>query len=272
MLALLLLLVLVFLKRINWRPVALFAAVFLLVLAPWLARNYSTFGTLSVSTTGPRNIYSDYAVAVRSLKTGIGFGELRSQMYDELAQKYGVSPKEIREDPAFGGIAAREGLKIIAEHPAESGKVLAVALWGFFTQDLYTFYLEHFRALPELKMDFSPLVVLFQKGPVELVKRIWDTLGAYAVVPLFSRAFWVMLDIFSLAGLILAIRNGSSARLTALLMLAVILYYAATSAVGAFSDQGRLRYPVNSLIFILASYGAMRIFLLQQKRRTNFVA
>lgn len=243
------------------RPLAtwiVFAGMFVIVVSPWLVRNYYHFGILSISTTGPRNIYSDYAVAVRSLKTGTPFGEMRSQMYEELAQRYSVSSKEIREDPALGSKVAKEGFQIILSHPKESLQVLLIALNAFFTQDLYTFYLEHFRVIPKISFDFSPSAVLVREGPLALMRVVWEKLGISAALPALARIFWIFLDVLALIGVIVSIKKGGMARAAAILMAVVILYYAATSAVGAFSDQGRLRYPVNSLIFILASFGLVR--------------
>lgn len=241
--------------RGNRVVIIAFVATFLLTVSPWIIRNYYHFGTFSISTTGLRNIYSDYAVAVKSVKTGVPFGEMRTQMYKELAEKYGVTSKEIREDPALGDTVAGEGFRIIFSHPKESIQVLASALVAFFTQDLYTFYLQHFRVIPEFRIDFSPSVVLVREGPFSLANRIWESLGMKAFLPVLGRIIWVAFSILWILGAIFLIRQKGQQRIFALIMAVVIFYYALTSAVGAFSDQGRLRYPVNSLIFVLASVG-----------------
>lgn len=238
---------------------AIFAAVFILTLSPWLIRNYYHFRTFSVSTTGLRNIYSDYAVAVESLRTGTPFGEERKSMYKDLSEKLGVSPEDVRENPAFSRAVAREGISIILSHPKESIEVLLIALNAFFTQDLYTFYLDHFHAIPEIKFDFSPSAVLIRDGPVQLFKMIWGELGVFAALPALARIFWVLLDFLAILGGIMAFKKKGMPRIGAIIILFVVLYYAATSAVGAFSDQGRLRYPVNSFIFILASIGLLNL-------------
>lgn len=250
-----------------------FVLIFAATLSPWLIRNYRQFGQVSVSTTGLRNLYSDFATSVITLHSGKGFRDVRNELYENLAKKYGVGPQEVRENPIYGRELAKEGLKIIAANPKESAEVLLISSGAFFTQDLYTFYLRQFKVIPRFSFEFSPSVVLLKEGPFKLAGKVWSLLGAYAFIPILGRLFWVLLTFGWLYGAYRLIKEGGFGRTVALVFLLTILYYAATSAVGAFSDQGRLRYPVNSLIFILASYGAMKVLTRQwQKRQTNLLA
>lgn len=248
-------------RRFSFFPLLIFAFVFLATLSPWLARNYYHFHTVSVATTGLRNIYSDFAASVVTLHERGQFGEVRQRLYEDIAKKYKVSVQEIREDPQWGRAVAGEGLRIIATHPKETGEVLAIALGAFFTQDLYTFYLEHFRLIPPLSFDFSPSVVLMKEGPMVLARLIWQKLGLLAFIPVLSRFFWVVLTVSWVAGAVWAGKAGGRKRTVALLAISVIFYYALTSSIGAFSDQGRLRYPVNPFIFIFASFGFYQLIL-----------
>lgn len=252
---------------------AVFAAIFFIIMSPWLIRNYYQFGTISVSTTGLRNLYSDFATSVITLKTGEGFRNVRNDLYETLAQKYGVSPQEVRENPRYGNQLAKEGLQVIAANPKESAEVLLISSGAFLTQDLYTFYLRQFKVIPRFSFEFSPSVVLLKEGPWKLAEKVWALLGTYALIPIAGRLFWILLTLGGVYGVYLLIKEGGFSRTVALVFLLIILYYAATSAVGAFSDQGRLRYPVNSLIFILASYGVVRVLASQRRRfSTNLLA
>jgi 4-amino-4-deoxy-L-arabinose transferase-like glycosyltransferase len=240
-----------------FKNLAAFFAVFFLVLSPWLIRNHMRFGSASIATTGLRNVYSSLAASALSLSTGEPIGEVKNRLAREFAQKYHVDPIDIKEDPSLGKALAKEGFVILKDHPKESLEAAFISIQTFFTQDLWTDYLRRFGVLPHFEMDFSPSVILFTEGPLPLAKLIWERLGFYSIIPAIGRIFWIALGIGWIAGTIRAARKGREEKEIALMMSGVILVYALSSIVGGFSDQGRLRYPVNPFIFLLASYAAL---------------
>ena len=240
----------------------IFMAAFMLVVSPWIIRNYYRFGTISIASTGLRNLYSDFATSVLTIhseRSG-NFGDIRRGLYQELADKHGITREQLRKNPELGKIAAREAVMIIARYPKDAVQVVVIALGAFFTQDLYTYYLEKFEIIPHFSLDFSPSVVLLKHGPKMLVEMIYNKLGWYALIPLMARIFWVGMFLGALWGLWRAIKESGNARATALILAVVVGYYALVSLVGGFADQGRLRYPVSSLLFMLASFGWFNLF------------
>lgn len=244
-------------RQILWKHIFSFSFMFLLILSPWLARNFYQFGKLSVATTGLRNVYSDFATSVLTYDTNGNFGEVRQKLYEDLAKKYGVTSSEIRQDPKWGPVLAKEGLKIIVGHPTATLGVFAITLNAFFTQDLYLYYFEHFHILPSSGVNFSPSVVLLKEGPWQLFQKITSYLGLVAFVPIIGRLFWILLFFSAVCGLRVLARQGGMKRTAGIVCAAIILYYAAVNSVGAFSDQGRLRYPANPHLFLLGSVGIM---------------
>ncbi|QQG45225.1 MAG: glycosyltransferase family 39 protein [Candidatus Sungiibacteriota bacterium] len=232
-----------------------FTVFFLLTLSPWLLRNYIRFGTISVSTTGVRNIYSSLGTSVMNYKTDQPYGEVQEKLYKTLALREGLTIKDLKENPAYGSLLAREGIKIMLENPKETLAVFAISINSFFTQDLYATYLRQYRVIPRFAMDFSPSVTLIKEGPGALAKLVWQRLGVLFLIPLAGRIFWIFLTILGALGAFLAVKRGGAGRVIALLLALLIIYYATTSIVAGFSDYGRHRYPVNTFIFLLASYG-----------------
>lgn len=260
-LGLLALISVIFLK--NWKggikTAFFFALAFLIVLSPWLIRNTIQFGSPSVSATGLRNLYTDFAVSVLSYEAGRPYGEVEEVLKTSFSERHGISLAEISSDPSLGGALAREGLEIMFAHPHATLSVLTITLQTFFTQDLYTYFAQKFHLIQPMTFDFSPSLVLFKEGPLVLAARVWELLGIRSVIPLVGRLIWILLTAFAAGGIWAAMRNGGRERIVAIVMTAIILYYAATSAVAAFSDQGRHRYPADAFIFLLASYGALRL-------------
>lgn len=257
--------------RKRMLPVFLFAVSFFLILSPWLIRNYYYFGTVSVATTGLRNVYSDFAVSVITVATGTEFGDVRQELLGDIAERYGVSVKEVREDPRWGSVLAQEGFRIIREHPKEATVVLVVAGQAFFTQDLYTSYLGHFRVIPDRNLTFNPLVTIFTKGFGEFYRMAREHLGPYFAIPIVGRMFWLAVFFAWIGGAAVAVLRGGKERAAALVFVVLIGYYATTSMVGAFSDQGRLRYPVNSLMFILSSFSCVIGYDWIKRRRARVI-
>ncbi len=239
--------------------VAAFVGIFFAIISPWLIRNYVQFGTVSIATTGVRNVYSSLATSVVSLKTGDPVHVAKEKMYRELSEKYGIDTDEISTNPEHGPLLVREGLRILSENPKETLGVLGIAANSFFTQDLYTTYLLQYKVIPQFSIDFSPSVILLKEGPAALTRIVWERMGALAAIPLFGRLFWITLTSLLIAGIIFAAQETGRARLAALTIAGFILIYAAGSLVGGFSDYGRHRYRVDALIFILAAYGGGHI-------------
>lgn len=257
------LLFLAFHARERWRQAFVIALLFfgsgLLVLSPWLVRNYIRFHTVTIASTGLRNIFSDVGPSILQIQNGGSFNDARNELYSDIAAKYHISQQEIFNNPAHSGLVAREGFKIIAQHPQAFLRLIFIVEQAFFTQDLYLDYARYFHLIPQFSFGgFSPSVILLSKGPFALARMIYQNLGAYMIIPIVGRLLWIAVDIFALWGLLSVFRNEKGKGFLLLIVAAVILYYALTSLVGGFTDQGRLRYPVNSLLFILASVGWYR--------------
>lgn len=243
-------------KKLPWRAVFIFSAIFITAISPWIIRNYLQFGSLSIATTGARNIHTSLAVSVETYRSGRPYQEVQAELNRSLAERLGVGTRELYENPALGPALVRDGLRILQENPGATLATFAIILNSFFTQDLYLSYLGYLRLIPAFEINFSPSVLLLKEGPLELIKRIWD-MNALIFIPIAGRIFWIALTILWIWGVIRAIKTAGRERLVGLMLASLILIYAGGSLAAGFSDHGRHRYPVNGFIFLLASYGAL---------------
>src|SRR3989344_1655489 len=248
-------------------PAALFFVGFFLILSPWMARNYFNFGTFDISSTGFRNVYTDFAVSVVSYKTGREYGEVEQGLEENFASRHSITTQDIDRDPQWGSALAREGMRILAENPKDTATVFLIVLSSFFTQDLYMYFSQWFGLLKSGTIDFSPSVVLVKEGPVKLFGLVWERLGAGVFIPFFGRVFWTGIALFSFAGFVIAVARGGTERTLALFFGFIIAYYAATSMVAAFSAQGFHRYPANVFLFLLSSYAVSHLLSVWFNRR-----
>ena len=253
--------------RRAFLPAALFFMGFFLILSPWMARNYFYFGTFDISSTGFRNVYTDFAVSVVSYKTRKEYGEVEQELEENFASRHSITTQDIDRDPQWGSALAREGTRILVENPKDTATVFLITLTSFFTQDLYMYFSQWFGLLKSGTIDFSPSVVLVKEGPTKLLGLVWERLGAGIFIPFFGRALWTGIALFSFAGFVIAVWRGGTERLYALFFGFIIAYHAATSMVAAFSAQGFHRYPANVFLFLLSSYAVSHLLSVWFNRR-----
>jgi 4-amino-4-deoxy-L-arabinose transferase-like glycosyltransferase len=240
---------------------------FTFIVSPWIIRNHATFGTWGVSTTGPRNVFTSFAPAVLSTETGKPFDMVRDPLLQDFADRHHIPISDINENPAYSSELAHEGFAIIAQYPLSAFKVSLIAANAFFTQDLYLYYLQRFGILHRFDIDFSPSVVLFHSGPIDLLNLIRERMGIFMILPVLARIFWISIFLLSCYSVFYIWQKEPQKRIIASVFAVVILYYAATSNVAAFSDHGRFRYPAYAFLFILASYGIFTIQGMIHNRR-----
>ncbi len=253
--------------RRAFLPAALFFIGFFLILSPWMARNYFYFGTFDISSTGFRNVYTDFAVSVVSYKTGKEYGEVEQELEENFASRHSITTQDIDRDPQWGSALAREGTRILGENPKDTATVFLITLSSFFTQDLYMYFSQWFGLLKSGTIDFSPSVVLVKEGPTKLLGLVWERLGAGIFIPFFGRVLWTGVALLSFAGFVIAVWRGGTERLYALFFGFIIAYHAATSMVAAFSAQGFHRYPANVFLFLLSSYAVSHLLSVWLNRR-----
>jgi len=244
-------------------PAAAFFLASIIVLSPWAIRNYYHFGTFDISSTGLRNIYTDFAVSVVSYKTGEAYGDVEAMLEEDFARRHGIAVKDIDRDPQWGNLLFKEGIGIIARNPKEAIFVFSITMTAFFTQDLYMYFSQVFGVLEPGTIDFSPSMVLAKEGPAKLFALVWDRLGFGALIPLAGRILWVGFFALSSIGFFIAISRRGRERTLALLFGFLIVYHAATSLAAGFSAHGFHRYPANVFFFILLSYALVAFISLR---------
>lgn len=239
---------------------SLFLAVFLVVVSPWAVRNYSHFGTPSLSSTGLRNVYTDFAVSLLEYKTGKSYSEVESELESAFASKKGITTSEIQSNPLYARELAYEGLKIVWENKAGGIIVLLINSFAFLTQDLYFYFAGHYQFIKDVILGFSPSLVLVQEGPLPLIKKVWQEAGPSLFISFVGRGVWVSIFLAAVWGVYRAFKNRDVPKYAIFVLLALIGYYWATSMVSGFSAYGFHRYPVNAFLFLLASYGGFHIY------------
>ncbi|OHA12888.1 MAG: hypothetical protein A3J10_00485 [Candidatus Sungbacteria bacterium RIFCSPLOWO2_02_FULL_54_10] len=253
---------LVFLRvpaRAYLKYLALAVVPFLIVIGPWLFRNYTTFGVPALSSGGLQNVYSDLGGAIIGVRDNIPTPEAKQQLEEDFVQRHNIVWATLQTDLSNGPAMFKEGIGIMLSNPVATIKVLTSISITFFTHDAWTYYLQRWDILPRYEVLFSPSYTLMTEGPIVALRESIAHAGWTLPTALLGRAFWMGISALFFVGIAAMIMRGGRERMYALFLALVVLYLLALSASVGFGINGRFRYPVNSIFFTGAVIGGSLI-------------
>ena len=238
---------------------------FLIIVGPWMMRNYVVFNSFALSSGGLQNAYSDLGGAIIGVRDQIPTPEAKQKIEEDFAARYGIRMEDFQRDLTHSADMFKEGIGIMLQNPVPTLKVFASISITFFTHDAWTYYLQRWDILPRYETLFSPSYTLMTEGPIEAMKQSIEHAGLTLPTALVGRLFWLIVSILFFVGIGSLIMQGGQSRTMAFFLLALLLYLLALSVSVGFGINGRFRYPVNSIFFVGASVGGS-VLLLWLKR------
>ncbi|MDD5431280.1 MAG: glycosyltransferase family 39 protein [Candidatus Pacebacteria bacterium] len=215
---------------------AVFLAIFLAVLSPWIFRNYKTFGAAALSSQSAFNLYGYLAPSTIALETGQNFQSVKNDLFKNL----NLTTENL--DLSNASRFKKESYKIILEHPAGLIKSAAITIFQFFTHDRYFDTFKDFGYFKNINPGIGSAKDLFLSGKIIFV---------------LTRMLWIFLTAAFFCGIFSYYKNnGLSAAF--LLFLIIVFYFALTSIITGLGITGRIRMPINAFILIFAFYGLMK--------------
>ncbi len=199
--------------RTQARRYGVFALVFVLVLSPWMLRNYHEFDSFGLGTVGWFNVYTRLAVTVVAIDEKTDFYTAYHQLLDQLStrgyitHKPPVSEYEI-QSPQFVPVLKAESLRILGEHKKALASFVVTGTLAVLTQDNTSVVIETLTGLQPKRPPFSPSLYISQHGLVAGVQALLPYLKGSYLVPYVGRAFWSVLFLLSLVGAGLLMRRG----------------------------------------------------------------
>jgi hypothetical protein len=233
------------LRRDIFAKLACFAFLFLLVLTPWLYRNYRVFHTVSLGTQMPFNLYEVLLPSVLSVEHHSSFASEQ--------QKLALSAADIFYDPPAD--LTRVAVTEIAQHPTALVELSALNALTFFTHDGMLTFLQAARITPDTYLQ-KPAFLLLISAPWQFARMIGEYLHTSVAVILFARLFWVLVTACFLAGLYKLFRARLFSPELAFVTL-IIVYFMLTTMVNGLTVNARFRMPVEPMLLIVAYAGLM---------------
>ena len=225
-----------------------FILVSMLIIIPWIYRNYKTFGVFGLTSQPAYNLYTVLVPTVLSLDKGTNY-ESEHHAVQQLVDSRGGGVTLENSD-----YYTKEALSILIQHKTAFLKSIGISVVTFFTHDHMLTVLGYGGATIPNFLDKPALILLFT-NPVLLAKHIVAYGSSPGIFVLLGRLFWIVTTILFFAGAWFYLRREkfSPFAYTALLMVA---YFVLMTAANGFGMNGRFRIPVNVFIFTFALYGA----------------
>ncbi|MDO8482924.1 MAG: glycosyltransferase family 39 protein [bacterium] len=227
---------------------ACFITVCLLIIAPWIYRNYKEFDAFGISAQPAYNLYTVLAPTVLSIDSGRDFTTEHAAVHSII-----YSRGETEITLANGDRYIKEALSIISEHKIALVKSILISIVTFFTHDGMLTVLGYAgETVPNLLS--KPALILLLTDPLELARDILAYSSSFGILIFFGRLFWIVVTFLFFVGGGFYLRTEKFSPF-ACVALAVVAYFALLTAVNGFGMNARFRVPVNVFIFTFAIHG-----------------
>lgn len=242
-------------KRNNYfLRIPIFLGIIIILLLPWMTRNYVSTGIVGVTTDDAANICGWTLSGILATKH-----RLDSSNFDMLYAhpEYQEQMKRCTSTSA--------ALKLfITEYPIDFVKTMIISSIAMLTNDGYSAFFEKAPAeeirLKEWKAPvkihhnyLTPAVFTNRDWPARLNASIKELQPYELAVVAAGKSFWLLTFFFAFFGAWqLAVKRRSH---HALFLLLVIAYFvAAAITTNAYGVGARLRFPINSLLLLFAAH------------------
>ncbi len=239
-------------KRFLLKEVPVVLGVFLLILSPWIYRNYETFGNTSLNVEPVSALYAFLVPSTIALEQNIPFDEAAKQFLGSLGT-------ESIEEVNLGNTSEfrQRAFAKLWQHPKGLAELFGVTMYGFFTHDGYAGLLNN-RFDAGIPYAHPPVFELLTH-PREAVSFFGNLMQGPGAIVVLGRLFWIAITLLSVAGAIMYwMKKGLTPKL--IFITGMIAYFACTTIIVGLGVGVRYRVPVEPLLFILAAYALESLF------------
>lgn len=237
--------------------IALFALTFLLVLSPWVYRNWSVFGVAGVSPQLGEQLNVVLVPSVLSMENGTTF----DYEYRKVISAGGADTNTA--SIASSSEYLHRALPILLAHPKALALTMANTALNFFIHDGVYVVLDYAGAQPKGSLG-KPALFLLLSDPGKLFGYIKSVIFEPTIAILFARVFWIMTTILFVAGSArIAWHHDNTRRM---LGVAVVIYFMLTTLIIGIAVTGRYRLPVNAIILSVAVSEAVVLTAAMRRR------
>lgn len=231
----------------------------LIVVSPWLYRNWHEFGVVGISAQQGSTLYTVLVPSVLAVKNGTTF----QQEFNMILANGGTDPNSTQISQS-------------AEFTAKATPILLANLWpltlvfantglNFFIHDGMYDVLKHVGLRPETLLGKPALFLLFS-DPGALFLYISKVVFQPIILILLGRIVWILITVACIVGIVYAFLKRQMSIYNTIAMTLVVYFMLMALTIG-LAINARYRMPVNLFIFTFAASGvAMLVERVRQKR------
>src|SRR3989338_1026456 len=236
----------------GFRKTVVFISILTLLLFPWMVRNYVLAATYAINTNGERNFCNWGLSSILAVRYGV----------DSSNWNTTVHMPEYEEVKGRCASVGRALWIFSTEYPSSFIKVSALSTLSLLTNDGYTVFFEK----PEDEQVkahhnyITPAVFSNKDWRIKISAALREFSFIELGIIFAGKLFWVLASLGAGAGAFMLIRKKET-RPYALFLFCIVFYYVAASVLSTGLSVGaRLRYPIDALLLIFATY-AMRYII-----------
>lgn len=224
----------------------LYFLIAVMIISPWLIRNYNYFGKMEMTVQPAFNLYVYLVPTLLAIDNKTNF----ATELDNFVYKKGVNVFDITL--ANQAKYKTEAIPIILDHKLALVKSVLTTIVTFFTHDGMLTVLQYsgIRITNVVNIPFINLIFT----PITLIKAISHYIFSPAIFIIIGRIVWFIFTLFMLYG-ILNLYRKNQFKMQYILISLIILYFALTTSINGLGVNARFRVPVLALIFGFAVYG-----------------
>jgi len=235
-----------------------FVGIFIILISPWLYRNYRVFGKIDMSAQQAFNLYVYFAPSVRAIEFKTGF----AKELNAFTTERGVDVNNITL--ANSSYYTKEALTEIVRYPFSVIKILCVSVITFFTHDGMLTVFGYADIRPSVAIT-SPVWKILLDNPREFTLKLWEiSRSPFIMIPII-RIIWILNLIAMLIGIFKLLKD-KKFNVYYTIILLFILYFAGTTTINGLGVNARFRLPILIGIFSFSVVGFLYIFEYLKKK------
>ena len=221
-----------------------YALICLLVVSPWLYRNYHEFGVAGISAQQGSTLYTILVPSMLAIKNGTTF----QQEFNIILAQGGTDPNStsISQSAEF----THKAIPILLANPLPLTLTFANTGLNFFIHDGMYDVLKHVGVKPTTFLGKPALFLLFS-DPGKLFSYIGNVLFQPLILILVGRLAWILITLLFIAGVVRAFR-GQQMTIYKTIALTLVVYFMLVALTIGLAVNARYRMPINLLVFTFA--------------------
>lgn len=232
---------------VRWKNISIMLGIFLLLIIPWLGRNYVEFGKLGLSAQPPFNLYVYLVPTVLSIDNGTSF----AVEHQNFVRRNNFDENNI--NLSNGDYYAEKALDILKDHKVALIKSSLTTIVTFFTHDGLLAVFQNAGIIIDNSTNRPALSMLFD-DPLGLLKFIKAQMMGLGVLILIARLVWILITVLFIIGIIRFIRTDRT-NPAVWMAIILVLYFMVTTAINGLGVNARFKVPVEVFLFSFALYG-----------------